>query len=108
MIGLINAGTLSKGKNVPLKNAIGMMKKFEYIDVSSGDFARIPVTTPRFAKRKQLRSRVITKRGVTENPEGVKKPTMIINNDAKMPFTMPASTSPTMMADGLIGACTNT
>ena len=35
-----------------------------------------------------------------------KKPTMMIKADAKSPFAMPASTSPVIMEEGLMGACT--
>jgi hypothetical protein len=97
---------LSTGKNVPLKNAIGMTKKLEYVAVSSWDFVTIPTITPKLAKRKQFRSKAITNHEVSEKSGEDIKPTTMIKDEAKIPFAMPASTSPVMMEEGLIGACT--
>src|SRR5512135_1131829 len=97
MISFMTAGISCTGKKVPLKKAMGMIKKLEYVAVSSWDLASIPVITPKLAKRKQVSRRVTAKRAEREKRDEVRRPTTIMRAEAKSPLTMPARTSPTMM-----------
>jgi hypothetical protein len=83
---------------------MGITKKLEYVAVSSWDFVTIPTITPKLAKRKQFKSRAITNHEVSEKSGEDIKPTMIIKDDAKIPFAIPARTSPVMIEEWLMGA----
>ena len=63
----------------------------------------MPVMTPRLANRKQFKIRAAPNSKLMENSRDAAKPTMMIKDEAKRPFTMPAMTSPIMMDEGLIG-----
>ncbi len=107
MTALSGPGTRSNWKNVPLKNAIGMIKKLEYVPVSSCDLDRIPTMTPRLANRKQLISKATMKAGDIENDPEI-YPMAMIKAEANSPFTIAASTSPMRMEPARMGACVST
>jgi hypothetical protein len=104
---LIKVGIFSNGKNVPQKNVIGIIKKFENVAVSSWDLARQPEITPKDAKTKQFSTQAIRNTGFLGNPVPNIAPAIRIKLEANIPLTTPAKTSPSIISIGVMGLTIN-